>query len=71
MRRRCSSAVRPVKATFMVNPIGAATIERFWDEDTAGGSLPFVMPDPVNHGGPLSAGGAIVTVGGKPLTVSA
>ena len=45
MRRRFSSAVRPVAGQFYGSEDDMARLERFWAEDTAGGALPFLIPD--------------------------
>ncbi|SFV05988.1 hypothetical protein SAMN02799631_04332 [Methylobacterium sp. 174MFSha1.1] len=50
VRRRYSSAPRPVAASFRVSPDGKARIERFWKEEIAGGSLPFWLPDQTHDG---------------------
>jgi len=60
-RRRFSSAVKPIQAALDVPLDGKMRLERFWDEDTAGGSLPFLMPDP------MSDGLALLTLDGVPL----
>lgn len=44
-RRRFSSAPKPVAAAFKVTPDQKARLERFWEEEIAGGSLPFLMAD--------------------------
>lgn len=54
-RRRSSSAVAPVAAAIAVSADLAARFERFWDEDTGGGALPFLMPDQIVDGLPLQA----------------
>lgn len=55
VRRRFSSAVRPISATFRMSLDQHARLERFWYEDTIGGSLPFLIPDPVYDGSILIA----------------
>lgn len=45
MRRRFSSAPRPVAGQFYGSEDDIARLERFWNEETAGGSLPFLIPD--------------------------
>jgi hypothetical protein len=50
MRRRYSSAVKPVTGQFMVSSDEAARLERFWDEETSGGSKPFLIPNQTNDG---------------------
>ncbi|MEZ0253573.1 MAG: hypothetical protein ACAH20_21885, partial [Methylobacteriaceae bacterium] len=45
MRRRFTLAARPVSAAFRVSADGKARIERFFNEETGGGTLPFLMPD--------------------------
>jgi len=49
-RRRFSSAPKPVAAAFKVNADQKARLERFWDEEIAGGSLPFLIADQTADG---------------------
>lgn len=49
-RRRSSSAARPIQASVRVSVDGKMRLKRFWDEDTASGALPFLMPDPTADG---------------------
>ena len=73
MRRRSSSAVRPVTASFMGDADAMARLERFWDEDTRGGTLPFTIVNPRTHGLPAAAGSGetLLTDSGDQLLVSA
>lgn len=61
IRLRTRSAIRPMSMTFRLTTAQLARFERFWDEDTDGGSLPFYIPDPVRHGA------SIVSTGGIPM----
>lgn len=44
-RRRYSSAAQGVAARILVDIDQKARFERFWNEETKGGVLPFIMPD--------------------------
>ncbi|MFG1267632.1 hypothetical protein V5F40_06680 [Xanthobacter sp. DSM 14520] len=72
MRRRTSAAVRPVRARVRLDRDGVARLNRFWEEDTAGGVLPFWFPDPLLDGLPLltGAGVPLLTDGGEPLLIT-
>ncbi len=61
VRRRFSSAARPVSAGFTLTWAQLQRLETFWDNDTGGGSLPFWFPDQVK------GGVAITTADGRPL----
>lgn len=52
-RRRFSSAIRPIQAAIDVPVDGKMRLLRFWNEETASGSLPFLVPDPTVDGLPL------------------
>lgn len=73
VRRRYSSAVLPVAAAIIVTYAQKARLERFWTEETAYGSLPFIMPDQTHDGLPLLDGGGlpILDGGGLPILVTA
>lgn len=73
VRRRFSSVARPVAASFRVSPDGKARIERFWQEDIRGGSLPFRIPDQTHDGLPLLAGDGLMLLDdqGRPLFITA
>lgn len=73
VRRRFSSAVLPVSASIIVDYAQKSRFERFWNEDTAGGSLPFIMPDQTHDGLPLldEGGAPILDEGGAPILVTA
>lgn len=45
VRRRFSAAVTPIAMTIYVSSDLRARFQRFWSEDTASGSLPFLIPD--------------------------
>lgn len=71
--RAFSSAVRPVQASFQVDLNGAMRFDRFWEQDTKKGALPFLLPDPRLHGVQLGteAGRPLLTHEGAPLLISA
>ena len=68
-RRRFSSAVRPIQASVRVSVDGKMRFRRFWDEETASGTLPFLMPDPTADGLALIAddGARLLDQDGRPL----
>lgn len=72
-RRRFSSAPKPVAASFRVTLDQKARIERFWDEEIAGGALPFLLPDQTKDGQPLlvEPGVPLLDDQGRPLLISA
>lgn len=55
VRRRFSSAVRPIAVSFVMNKAQIMRFERFWDTDTRGGVLPFRMPDAMIDGNKVLA----------------
>jgi len=73
VRRRYSSAVLPVSASTIVTYAQKSRLERFWIEETAYGSLPFIMPDQTHDGLPLLDGGGLPVLdgGGLPILVTA
>ncbi len=50
VRRRYWSAVMPVSAAIIVDYARKARLERFWNEETGGGTLPFILPDQTHDG---------------------
>ncbi|WP_370194167.1 MULTISPECIES: hypothetical protein [Aurantimonas] len=72
-RRRYSAVVRPISGSFIFSTNELARFERFWDEDTDGGVLPFLIIDAVNHDQPLltDEGDVLTTEAGIPLLISA
>ena len=56
LRRRVSSAVAPVAGQMRCTLNQKARMERFWNEDTSGGVLPFVFPDQVYNNTILMTG---------------
>lgn len=52
-RRRFSAVARPVTASFVIRLDQLPILETFFDEQIAGGALPFFLPDQV-HAGLLS-----------------
>jgi hypothetical protein len=73
VRRRYSSAVLPVTATIILSYAQKSRLERFVDEETAGGSLPFTMPDQTHDGLPLLDGGGdpVLDGSGNPILITA
>lgn len=71
-RRRFSAVPKTVSFSTDLTLSQKARFDRFYEEDTAEGALPFLMPDPATHGTPLlTAGGApLLTAGGTPLLIS-
>jgi hypothetical protein len=49
-----------------------ARLDRFWNEDIAGGSLPFVMTDPLYDAVPLlmTDGTPLLTTAGTPIIIA-
>lgn len=68
-RRRFSSAPKPVAAGFKISLDEKARLERFWLEEIAGGSLPFLIPDQTRDGVALLADGGLQLLDdqGRPL----
>jgi len=69
-RRRYSSAAMPVQAAIVISYAQKSRLERFWNEDTAGGSLPFILPDQTHDGlafmsgsGEISTSGGVILIG--------
>ncbi len=50
VRRRYSSAARQVNAQIVLYQDQKSRFDRFWNEDTKGGALPFIMPDQTGDG---------------------
>jgi len=73
VRRRYSSAALPVQATISLYYNQKARLERFWNEDTGGGALPFIIPDQTHDGLPMLDGDGlpILDGGGLPILVTA
>lgn len=70
---RFSSRARQVALEVIVTRAQKAVFDQFVDETTAGGSLPFTMPDPMTDGWALlDADGAPILDGdGTPILLSA
>lgn len=67
-RRRFSAVGKPVQAAINLSTDQSARLERFYDEDTAGGALPFLMRDQLGSGLALLANGlALTDAAGRPL----
>ena len=59
-----TAAMMPASLEFVLSPAQVARLMRFWREDTAGGTLPFVIRDPWLHGrGLTQESGLILTDG--------
>lgn len=52
-RRRFSSVTRPLQVTMDERADAFARLHRFYDDDTKGGSLPFLIRDQMQDGLPL------------------
>lgn len=72
-RRRFSAVADQVSLSLTLTRDGAARFDRFYADATAGGSLPFWMPDPTLDGWELDTaeGDALTTHDGTPLLISA
>ncbi len=72
-RRRFSAVAKPVSLSIVTDREQQEVFERFYDNDTAGGALPFYMPDPTKDGWPVLGGDGTQLFGsnGKPLLMSA
>lgn len=55
-RRRFSAVPKPISGQFFGTADAFARLERFWNEDTAGGTLPFLIPDQTRDGLGLDTG---------------
>jgi len=73
VRRRFSAAVMPVAAAIYASWDQKARFERFWAEDTSGGTLPFIMPDQSRDQVPLlaSSGESLTTESGITILIVA
>jgi hypothetical protein len=72
VRRRYSAVVKPIRAVMHLSTDQFYRWERFWEEDTEGGTLPFLIIDPMAHGQPLlvSPGVPLLTEAGVPILIS-
>jgi hypothetical protein len=61
LRRRVSNTSKPVSGVLRCTQAQLARLERFWNEDTRSGTLPFMFPDQVYDGAFL------LTESGEPL----
>lgn len=60
-RRRTSAASRPVEAGLHLTFARMGRLKRFWEQDTSGGALPFIMPDQTGDGiAILDSGGPVI-----------
>lgn len=53
VRRRSSAAIKQVAFQFIATADHRSRVDRFWREETRGGSLPFLIRDMVNNGAAL------------------
>ncbi|GJE00541.1 hypothetical protein [Methylobacterium isbiliense] len=69
VRRRFSAVVKPVTLSWRGSEDDVARFERFFEEEIAGGSLPFFLPDPRRDGRPLLTDDGVVLLDdqGRPL----
>lgn len=72
VRRRYSSAATIVQAQILVTGDLVARFQRFWNEETSGGAMPFIIPDQLFDGEPLldGSGNPLLDQSGNPLLVS-
>jgi hypothetical protein len=63
LRRRVSAAAAPVSGTLRCDQNQVARLLRFWNEETVGGTLPFMFPDQLFDGAILltETGEALLT----------
>lgn len=73
VRRRFSSAAKPISAAFSLTWQQLRRLEVFWEADTGGGSLPFWFPDQIKGGVPIATadGRPLCTASGAPLVTAA
>ncbi|MFO1126381.1 MAG: hypothetical protein U1E25_14630 [Methylocystis sp.] len=73
VRRRYSSAVLPITASIIIDETQKSRLERFWYEDTGGGTLPFVIPDQTHDGLPMldNFGNPVITDAGAEILITA
>jgi hypothetical protein len=69
VRRKFSSAADQVALVSDLTRDQYARLARFWRDDTAGGSLPFLMPDPTSNGWPLLSSDGLPLLAGDGSTV--
>jgi hypothetical protein len=72
-RRRFSSVAKPVSLSILTSREQQEVFETFYEDETAGGSLPFYMPDPTKDGWPLldESGRPLLGGDGRPVLMSA
>lgn len=71
-RRRYSSVARGLSLSVVLSRSEKAQFDRFYEQDTRHGSLPFWMPDPVTDGWPMltESGAYVLTESGQPILLS-
>ncbi|CAN2532527.1 hypothetical+protein [Methylocapsa aurea] len=71
-RRRSSASAIKVQAKILVSVSTLARFDRFWNDETQEGSLPFVMPDQIYNGATLADGFGddLLTDGGDSLVIT-
>lgn len=72
VRRRFSAVANAVAFSTILTRAELARFDRFFDEEVAGGSLPFLMPDPATDGWALltDEGVPLLTDEGVPLLLA-
>lgn len=72
-RSRFSSTATNVSMTVNLSRSDLAVFDRFYDDLTGGGTLPFYMPDPTTDNWPMlsSSGQPLLTGSGQPILLSA
>lgn len=72
LRRRITLAPSTLIFTLLLSSPQRGRLERWWDDDTAGGVLPFLIPAPDRDGVPLLIGDApLLNEAGTPLLIEA
>jgi hypothetical protein len=72
-RLRYTATVKPVPCTIQLTADQYFRLDRFWEEDTKGGTQPFMIIDPMAHGQPalLEDGSPWILEDGTPVLISA
>jgi hypothetical protein len=69
VRKRFRRAVRPVSAQMLLTVDQLVILNRFWDEDTGGGSLVFAVPAQTLDGLPLAGPDGVLLVSPDDTTI--
>lgn len=73
VRRRFSATAKPLSGTMILSLDQRIQLETFWNDDTKGGTLPFIFPAIGIDGAALTMadGTELTTSDGTPITMSA